>query len=204
VTEEDRTLLLASTSPRRRELLSQAGFTFQVIPPGSEGVDETPYTGEAPRSYVERLARAKAQAGYAEARRRGIDGRLLVLGADTTVAVGATLLGKPADADQARQMLVLLSGRSHEVLTGLCIHDGHRQLATVSVSRVRFRALSEDDIAEYVASGEPFDKAGGYGIQGRAALMVSHLEGSYSGVMGLPLFEFGALLGAFGQAGPTP
>ncbi len=188
-------LLLASTSPRRRELLTQAGIAFSLVPPGVDGaVDETPLSGEAPAAYVERLARSKARAGLLEAQRRGIGGPLLVLGADTTVAVDDLLLGKPVDDADARRMLRLMSGRSHQVLTGLCLDDGSITQSCVSVSRVTFRTLSEHHIDDYVASREPFDKAGGYGIQGRAALLVKRLEGSYSGVMGLPLCELGELL----------
>jgi len=191
-------LLLASTSPRRRKLLAQAGLEFAVIAPGADGgVDETPLPGEAPAAYVERLARAKARAGLLEARRQGHGGALLVLGADTTVAVDAELLGKPVDDQDARRMLRLLSGRSHQVLTGLCLDDGMEARCCVSISSVTFRTLSERDVDDYVASREPFDKAGGYGIQGRAALLVKRLEGSYSGVMGLPLCELGELLETF-------
>ncbi|MDE3011731.1 MAG: septum formation inhibitor Maf [Pseudomonadota bacterium] len=188
-------LLLASTSPRRRELLAQAGIAFALVPPGADGgVDETPLAGEDPAAYVARLACAKARAGVGEARRRGIAGPLLVLGADTTVAVDRELLGKPVDEADARRMLRLMSGRSHQVLTGLCLDDGSTPLDCVSISVVTFRSLTTQHIDDYLASREPFDKAGGYGIQGRAALLVKRIEGSYSGVMGLPLCELGELL----------
>ena len=187
-------LLLASTSPRRRELLTQAGITFHLIRPGAGGVDETPLPGEDPADYVDRLARAKARAGHAEALLWGHQPPVLVLGADTTVAVDDEILGKPVDAADARRMLKLLSGRAHRVLTGICLDDGEAQHALVSVSNVTFRALTPAHIEDYVASGEPFDKAGAYGIQGRAACLVKHLEGSYSGIMGLPLCELAELL----------
>jgi len=197
-------LILASTSPRRRELLTQAGLAFEAIPPGTDGVDETPRPDEPATDYVARLARDKAHAGFQEARRRGVDGPLWVIGADTTVAVDQALLGKPADAREAAAMLRRLSGRSHEVLTGICLYDGQREALRVDVSTVHFEPLGEAAIAAYVASGEPYDKAGGYGIQGRAALMIRRLEGSYSGVMGLPLHALAGLLKSFGAAGGLP
>lgn len=188
-------LLLASTSPRRRELLAQAGIDFETIAPGpAGGVDETPLPGEDPAAYVLRLARAKARAGLQEARRQGRGGSLLVLGADTTVEVDGAILGKPVDDADARRMLRLMSGRSHRVLTGLCLDDGRQPLERLNVSMVEFRRLEDSHIDAYVASREPFDKAGGYGIQGRAALLIRRLEGSYSGVMGLPLCELAELL----------
>ncbi len=189
-------LLLASTSPRRRELLSQAGLTFQVVSPGpSGGVDESPLAGEAVAHYVARVARDKALAGQTEAQRLGLPA-WPVLGADTTVTLDGRILGKPADAAEATAMLESLSGRTHQVLTALCLVGRHGERAVTSVSEVRFRALSAVEVAAYVGSGEPYDKAGGYGIQGRGALLIEHLSGSYSGVMGLPLHELGELLRA--------
>lgn len=197
-------LILASTSPRRRELLTQAGLPFLCISPGPDGgVDESAWPQEVVEHYVERLARAKAIAGLGEVRRLGLPA-LPVLGADTAVSVDGEILGKPADEAEACAMLRKLSGRAHQVLTGLCLLDGNRAVAAISVSTVHFRVLSEPDILDYVSSGEAFDKAGAYGIQGRAALMVHHLEGSHSGVMGLPLYELGELLRALPDAQPDP
>lgn len=189
-------LILASTSPRRRELLQQAGIGFLLVRPGEDGVDESVQPGEAARPYVERLARAKALAGWREARAQGHPD-LPVLGADTTVVVDGQILGKPADAREARAMLALLSGRAHEVMTAICLTDGTRELAATSISQVHMQALDAPTIAAYLASGEPWDKAGGYGIQGRAACFIHHLAGSHSGVMGLPLHELHRLLCAW-------
>ena len=189
---------LASRSPRRRELLAQIGVAFDTIafrsaPREDAAVDETPLPAEDPRHYVERLARSKALHGGELVGRR----RLLaqpVLAADTTLALAGELIGKPADADDACRILQRLSGRSHRVLTAVAIaFDGRIELA-LSDSEVRFRALDDGEIRRYVASGEPLDKAGAYGIQGRAAMFVEYLAGSYSGVMGLPLCETARLL----------
>ena len=187
-------LVLASTSPRRRELLAQAGFTFEAISPGDLGVDETPIAGETPNEYVSRLARAKAHAGRFSLINNGRGNDFLVLGADTTVTIDKLIMEKPINAEDATRMLSRLSGKVHQVLTGLCLLNGHREESIVSISDVHFETLTEHQIAEYIASGEPFDKAGAYGIQGKGALFIKHLEGSYSGVMGLPLYELGLLL----------
>lgn len=186
-------LLLASTSPRRQELLVQAGIPFELVAPGASGVDETPLSKETPEDYVLRLAIAKARAGWAEARalERDFDA---VLGADTTVTVDKTLLEKPKDDEDAERMLRLLSGRRHRVLTALCLKTALEELPALQVSEVCFKALSDRDINEFIASREPFGKAGGYAIQGRAACFIEDLRGSYSGVMGLPLFELTLLL----------
>jgi septum formation protein len=178
-------LYLASQSPRRRALLDQIGIAHRVV---AVAVDETRRPGEVPAVYVERLARAKAAAGLAAA------GAGWVLGADTVVVLGDQLLGKPADRAAALAMLAHLSGRRHEVLTAVALAGAAGVACRLSVSHVTFRPLAADEIAAYWDSGEPADKAGAYAIQGRAALFVSHLEGSYSGVMGLPLFETGELL----------
>ena len=186
-------LCLASRSPRRRELLEQIGIHHRII---ATDIDETARPGEAPAEYVLRLAVEKARAGRAAS-----DDSLPVLAADTAVVLGDTILGKPRDRDHALAMLQRLSGREHRVLTGVALawRDGlHSRL---SVSHVSFRDIGRDEAERYWASGEPADKAGGYAIQGLGALFVERLEGSYSGVMGLPLFETGELLT---KAGITP
>jgi septum formation protein len=191
------TLILASTSPRRRELLSQAGFDFKVISPGDSGVDETPLNGESAQEYVARLARAKAQAGWNSMILNGESEDNLVLGADTTVTIDDLILEKPIDDTDAYRMLNLLSGRTHSVLTGLCLRSSDHEESIVSISKVHFETLTNGQMTDYISSGEPFDKAGAYGIQGRGALFIKHLEGSYSGVMGLPLYELGQLMKRF-------
>jgi septum formation protein len=192
---------LASQSPRRRELLRQIDLAPIVLPlrhsPGRTDVDETPGAGETALDYVRRLARAKVEAGQ-----RALHGRQLrplpIISADTTVTLDGDILGKPADDSEAAAMLRRYSGRSHTVLTAVAVaYAGEMQLA-VSESEVRFRVLTEAEIAAYVATREPFDKAGGYGIQGRAGLFVERLGGSYSGVMGLPLCETGTILHSLG------
>lgn len=196
-------IYLASKSPRRRDLLRQIGVNFDVLTfrSGERGedadVDETPLQDEAVERYVERLALAKAQAGT----RRVIWRKLMprpVLAADTTLEVDGAIVGKPRDAAEAHAILARLAGRSHRVLTAVAMSDGERTRSRLSVSEVRFRALSDKEIRRYVASGEPMDKAGAYGIQGHAALFVEEIRGSYSGIMGLPLFDAGILLETFG------
>jgi septum formation protein len=181
---------LASQSPRRRELLAQIGVGYSVL---AAEVDETRRPGEAPSAYVERLAREKAAAGRARLLREQLP-PLPVLGADTAVVVDDDILGKPADAAAAHAMLRRLSGRSHRVLTGVSLCAPSGQHSVVSATEVWFRALDDAEIERYWASGEPRDKDGAYGIQGRAALFVARIDGSYSGVVGLPLFETAALL----------
>ena len=193
-----RPFYLASASPRRRELLAQAGYAPDVLRLAVErAVDETPLPGEPPLVYVKRLARDKALAGVAELSAGGL-GTAPVLGADTTVALSGEIFGKPADADEAVAMLSRLSGREHQVLTAVALAEGEHVDLRISVSRVRFSRVTDAQIRAYAATGEPMDKAGAYGIQGRAACFVEHLEGSYSGVMGLPLFETADLLAQFG------
>ena len=183
-------IILASASPRRRSLLQQIGVSFrQQI----AAVDETPLDNESAQDYVVRLAVAKARA----VRHQSGDDEAPVLGADTAVVVDGRLLGKPADLSHARDMLQLLSGRRHQVLSAVAVVKD-RQAVAVSDSSVWFRALSEKDIEDYWKSGEPRDKAGAYGIQGVGAIFVERLEGSYSGVMGLPLYETARLLQGFG------
>ncbi|MFL6606140.1 MAG: Maf family protein [Steroidobacteraceae bacterium] len=182
-------LCLASVSPRRRELLSQIGVPHVVV--GAD-IDETFLAGEAPRDYVTRLAREKALA----IRRTGQ--KLPVLAADTTVVLGGKVFGKPDDQAQAVQMLGELSGRVHEVLTAVALADSHGVGERLSSSKVRFRKVSREESLAYWETGEPRDKAGGYAIQGLGAVFIEELSGSYSGVMGLPLFETGELLRAAG------
>jgi septum formation protein len=191
-------LVLASASPRRLELLRQIGLVPEVVDPAE--IDETPLEDETARRLALRLARAKAAACAA----RHPDA--FVLAADTVVAVGRRLLGKPADAADARRMLALLSGRAHRVLTAVAAQApatqgfGGRAGARLSETRVRFKRLTEAEIAAYLASGEWDGKAGGYGVQGRAGAFAIDLSGSYTGVVGLPLYETLALLTGLGFA----
>jgi len=205
----DRGIYLASRSPRRRELLNQIGVRYRLLlfraHPGREAdVDEAPLPGEAPAAYVERVARIKAEAGWASLVQRNLP-RAPVLAADTTVALGAAILAKPADRRDAAQMLRSLSGRRHEVLTAIALKHEDRLESALSRSEVEFKPLSDEEIRQYVASGECDDKAGAYAIQGRAARFVAELRGSYSGVMGLPLYETGMLLERLaGEREPKP
>lgn len=196
-------IYLASKSPRRRELLRQIGVQFDVLTfrGGERGedpdVDETPIPGEAVEHYVERLALTKADAGVRRIHWRKML-RRPVLAADTTLELDGEIIGKPVDAADAQAILRRLSGRSHRVLTALAVSDGQRTRSRLAVSTVKFRELSDSEIRLYVASGEPMDKAGAYGIQGKAAIFIEEIHGSYSGIMGLPLFETAQLLDAFG------
>ena len=185
-------LYLVSGSPRRRELLTQVGVPFSVI---SADIDETPLDLESPSAYVERLARGKAEAG----RRLVVsDADCCVLGADTAVVLDGKILGKPVDEVEACAMLMMLSGREHEVLTAIAVLEGEHCESRVVRSLVRFRPIDREEALAYWASGEPRDKAGGYGIQGLGAVFVAQLNGSYSAVVGLPLCETSELLGHFG------
>ena len=202
ITQLDRSIYLASRSPRRRELLAQIGVRFQVLmfrdtPETDPGLDEAVLAGETSRAYVERVARAKAQSGWKRLEQRNLP-RAAVLSADTTVAVDGRILGKPVDRHEAAQMLAALSGRRHEVLTSVALRYESQFECALSVSEVEFRVLAKEDIRQYVATGECDDKAGGYAIQGRAAQFVSELRGSFTGVMGLPLFETAQLLERMG------
>ena len=188
-------LFLASGSPRRRELLTQIGVPFQVV---SASIDETPLPDECPAAYVERLARAKARAGREHLLGLSVSAPFCVLGADTAVVLDDQILGKPVDEADALSMLMALSGREHEVLTAIAILAAERCETRVVRSRVSFRTISQQEAARYWASGEPQDKAGGYAIQGLAAVFVAGLNGSYSGVVGLPVCETAELLGQFG------
>ncbi len=171
-------LILASGSPRRAELLARAGYCFEVVPPD---IDERRQPGEAPRDYVARLAAEKAAAVAPRYPER------VVLAADTTVVVDSTVLGKPRDADDAAGMLRRLSGRAHDVLTGVAVRRGGAAVSAVEQTAVHLAALDEALIGWYVATGEPSDKAGAYGVQGIASRFVTRVEGSYSNVVGLPL-----------------
>jgi septum formation protein len=189
---------LASRSPRRRELLAQIGVRFHLLlfrdqPHGDPELDETVLAGESPAKYVERVARAKALAGWKRVEQRNLP-RAAVLAADTTVALDGRILGKPADRREAAGMLADLSGKRHEVLTAVVVKHDSQLESTLSVSEVAFKTLSPEEIRRYVASGEADDKAGAYAIQGRAAVFISELRGSFSGVMGLPLYETAQLL----------
>jgi len=170
-------LVLASSSPRRREILQQAGIPFAIRP---VTIDETPLAAESPRAYVSRLAREKARAAIAQPGE-------IILGADTTVVIQDEILAKPCDAADAIRMLMLLSGRKHEVLTGICLRGEDRMLEDIAETSVWFAPLTVQQIEEYVATGEPMDKAGAYGIQGRASKFVDRIEGCYFNVMGLPV-----------------
>ncbi len=198
----ERGIYLASRSPRRRELLTQIGVRYHLLlfreraQPGSGAqaeLDETPQAGEAPDGYVERLAREKAELGWQRMLQRNLP-TAPVLAADTTVALEGRIFAKPLDRKEAAEMLAALSGRVHEVLTGIALKSGERLESALSRSEVRFKDLSAAEIRDYVATGEPDDKAGAYAIQGRAARFIVELRGSYSGVMGLPLYETAALL----------
>lgn len=185
-------LYLASRSPRRAELLTQIGVRFAVL---AADVDETPQADEPPERYVERIALAKAWAAH-----EALAGApaLPVLAADTSVVLDGRILGKPRDGAHARSMLRALSDRAHHVLTAIALLSNGQVWTELSLSRVVFRALRDEELLAYWRTGEPQDKAGGYAIQGLGALFVAGLEGSYSGVMGLPLYETGRLLARAG------
>ena len=182
-------LTLASASPRRAELLASAGFSFDTAP---ANVDETPGEGEAPAAYTLRVARDKAM----EVVRNGSVAGALVLAADTEVVAGGRILGKPADAADARRMLQLLSGRMHEVITAVVVLASGVERTEVITTRVWFTELSPAEIDWYVASGEPMGKAGGYAIQGRGARFIERIDGSWSNVVGLPIAAVHRLLSA--------
>jgi septum formation protein len=188
---ENPSLFLASKSPRRRALLAQIGIRFGVI---DIDLDEVRRPGESPEAYVLRLALDKARAGRALIQSRP---GLPVLAADTAVVIGDRILGKPADRTEAAAMMRLLAGRTHRVLSGIAL-VGERERQELSISEVRFRAVSAQEANAYWKTGEPRDKAGGYAIQGLGAIFVAELRGSYSGVMGLPLFETALLLAEAG------
>ncbi|MDQ2187874.1 nucleoside triphosphate pyrophosphatase [Alcaligenaceae bacterium A4P071] len=189
-------LYLASTSPRRRELLQTMHIAFTVLDvPAPPGEDEPQHAGESAHDYVCRTAREKAERGRDWVTAQGL-ARLPVLGSDTTVILDGDVLGKPADDAEAQRMLARLSGRTHEVETAvaLWVPDRDAVWEVVATTAVTFRTLDAGDIARYCASGEPFGKAGAYGIQGLAGAFVSYLSGTFTGVMGLPVFETAQLL----------
>jgi septum formation protein len=200
-------IYLASRSPRRRDLLAQIGVKFEPLlfrggPREDADTDESPHAGEQPEAYVRRMATAKVQAAWQRiVMRRGLR-RMPVLSADTTVSLAGEILAKPADRADAERMLRLLAGTRHRVLTAVAVTFEQRLEMAVSESHVTFAPLDDARIQAYVGSGEPHDKAGGYGIQGRAGAFVERLEGSYSGVMGLPLYETANLLRLFGITVP--
>ena len=178
-------LVLASASPRRSELLTQAGYQFRVHP---ANINEDPLPGEEPIQYVTRLAREKSEAVFRELNKASPKSeRIAVLGADTTVTLDGAILAKPADAADAVRMLRLLSGRTHRVITSVAVVTASGTEVATEVTAVRFLTLSDAEIADYVASGEPMDKAGAYAIQGRAARWIPRIVGCYFNVMGLPL-----------------
>ncbi len=202
----DRTIYLASRSPRRRELLRQVGVSFELIPlregPGrGADIDETPHAGECADDYVLRVAGDKARAAARIVAARRIVARP-VLAADTTVVCDDEILGKPATADDAARMLGRLAGRAHRVLTAVAVAAEDRLDTRVSESRVWFRALDAMEIRRYVATSEPHDKAGAYAVQGLAAAFITRIDGSYSGIMGLPLAETAELLRSHGIVVP--
>ncbi len=202
MTNLDHRIYLASRSPRRRELLAQMGVRFELLlfrdgPREAPDVDEVPLPDESPEVYVQRVTAAKAHAGLKRMHQR----RLLphpVLSADTTVEIDGVVIGKPADEADAMSILRRLSGRTHRVLTAVALAEENRLEQALNINEVRFRTLTDAEIRRYVQSGEPLDKAGAYGIQGRAGVFVEEIRGSYTGIMGLPLFETAMLLRRFG------
>ncbi len=191
---------LASHSPRRRELLELLRVHHELlVADDDEDIEalEAVQPLETPRAYVRRVTSLKGHAAVDRLRRRSLPPAPILVG-DTTVALERAILGKPADEDDARRMLTMLSGRTHRVLTAIAVADDSRMEMALSESRVRMRVIDVDEIDAYVASGEPLGKAGAYAIQGRAATFVEHIAGSHSGIVGLPLFETAQLLKRFG------
>ncbi len=191
-----RFIYLASQSPRRAQLLGQLGVRHELLlADDDEDAEalEAVHGAESPAAYVQRVTGLKLDAAVERRKRRGLPDAP-VLCADTTVALGRTIFGKPDDAADARRMLGLLSGTTHRVLTAVAVHHGRRRDAALSVSRVRFATLTRPQIARYVEGGEPLGKAGAYAVQGAAAAFVEYIGGSYSGIMGLPMFETAQLL----------
>jgi septum formation protein len=198
----DKKIYLASRSPRRRELLTQVGIGFELLllrddPVRGKDVDESPLPGESPHDYVLRVSHAKAAFGWQYIQQRRLP-HFPVLAADTAVVLNSRIMGKPANRDAAMEMLLALSGARHEVLTAVAVANADRIEQKLSVSTVQFGKLTDHAIRRYAMSGEPLDKAGAYAIQGHAAAFIEKIEGSYSGVMGLPLYETAELLAGFG------
>lgn len=194
-------IYLASQSPRRRQLLEQLGVSCELLladaDEDSEAL-EAVLPGESPTAYVQRVTQLKLDAAVARLKRRGLP-PAPVLCSDTTVALGRRIYGKPDDAADAERMLGELAGTTHRVLTAVAVQYGRKRLQALSVSRVTFAPLSKAQIRAYVASGEPMGKAGAYAVQGRVAMHISHISGSYSGIMGLPLHETALLLSTAGM-----
>jgi septum formation protein len=193
-------IYLASQSPRRRQLLEQLGVRHELLLPDADEDSESleaVLPGEAPAAYVKRVTRLKLDAAAERRKRRGLPAAP-ILCSDTTVALGRTIYGKPADAKDAARMLRELSGATHRVLTAVAIGNGRKRVEALSESRVTFAAMTLAQIRRYAETGEPLGKAGAYAVQGRAAAHISHISGSYSGIMGLPMHETAQLLRAFG------
>lgn len=193
-------IYLASQSPRRSQLLEQLGVRHELLLPGADEdaeALEVALHNEAPAAYVRRVTQLKLDAALKRLKLRGLPAAP-VLCSDTTVALGRTIYGKPADADDAARILAELSGKTHRVLTAVALGTGRKREQALCESRVTFAEMSPRQIQAYIASNEPMGKAGGYGVQGRAAAFISHISGSYSGIMGLPMFETAQLLRSFG------
>lgn len=193
-------IYLASQSPRRRQLLEQLGVSCELLLPGAEEDSEAievVLAGEAPTAYVQRVTQLKVDAAVTRLKQRGLP-PAPILCSDTTVAMGRRIYGKPDDAAHAESMLAELAGRTHRVLTAVAVQYGRKRVQALSVSRVTFAPMSRAQIRAYVATGEPLGKAGAYAIQGKVAMFISHMSGSYSGIMGLPLHETALLLQAAG------
>ncbi|HUX65460.1 Maf family protein [Sulfuricella sp.] len=198
----DKKIYLASRSPRRRELLAQIGVGFELLLLRDDlargmDVDESPLPGENPHDYVLRVSHAKAEVGWLRVQQRRLP-HFPVLAADTAVVLNGRIMGKPANRDAAMEMLLALSGKRHEVLTAVAVANAGRIEQKLSASIVQFGKLTNHAVRRYAMTGEPLDKAGAYAIQGHAAAFIEKIEGSYSGVMGLPLYETAELLASFG------
>jgi septum formation protein len=189
-------LYLASQSPRRAQLLEQLGMTFELLLPSADEDAESlevVLKNEAPRAYVQRVTGLKLDAAVARMKKRGLPAQAVIC-SDTTVALGKTIYGKPEDTKDAVRMLSELAGQTHRVLTAVAIQSGKRRLQALSISKVSFAPMTRQQIKTYVATGEPLGKAGAYAIQGKAAAYISHISGSHSGIMGLPMHETATLL----------
>jgi len=180
-------IFLASTSPRRKELLTQLGVEFDVL---KIDIDETPLRDEKPESYVQRMALEKAKAGWDLCKKQ----QSLVIAADTSVIIDQQILGKPCSQQDAKKMLISLSGRSHQVMSSVAVMNQESPFVALNVNTVRFSKLTDEQIEWYLNTREGIDKAGSYAVQGLAAQFIEHIEGSYSGIMGLPLYETALLL----------